>query len=63
MKDLNDLKARVIAMIILVAAVSFVDTVVDFGPGLQTLYLGAGVALVIVALTLFLRFGSEGNAG
>lgn len=61
MKDLNDLKARVISMIILVAAVSFVDMVVDFGPGLQTLYLGAGIALVIGALTAFLRFGSEGN--
>jgi uncharacterized membrane protein YqhA len=61
MKDLNDLKARVMSMIILVAAVSFVDVVVDFGAGLQTLYLGAGVALVIGALTAFLRFGSEGK--
>jgi uncharacterized membrane protein YqhA len=61
MKDLNDLKARVISMIILVTAVSFVDIVVDFGPGLQALYLGAGVALVIGALTAFLRFGSEGS--
>jgi uncharacterized membrane protein YqhA len=61
MKDLNDLKARVISMIILVAAVSFVDVVVDFGPGLQMLYLGAGVALVIGALTVFLRFGPEGS--
>jgi uncharacterized protein (TIGR00645 family) len=58
MKDLNDLKARVISMIILVAAVSFVDVVVRLGEGLQVLYLGGGIALVIAALTAFLRFGA-----
>jgi uncharacterized membrane protein YqhA len=56
MNDLNDLKARVISMVILVAAVTFVDVVVDSeGGGLNTLYLGAAVALVIAALTAFLR--------
>lgn len=63
MNDLNDLKARVVSMIILVSAVSFVDVVVHFGQALQVLYLGAAVALVIGALTLFMRFGSEGNGG
>jgi len=57
MHDLNDLKARVISMIILVAAVSFVDVVVDSKGGLDTLYLGVGVAVVIAALTAFLHFG------
>jgi uncharacterized membrane protein YqhA len=57
MNDLNDLKARVISMIILVAGVSFVDVVVEFKNELDTFYLGAGVAVVIVALTAFLRFG------
>jgi len=57
MHDLNDLKARVISMIILVAAVTFVDVVVESKSGLNTLYLGAAVALVIAALTAFLRFG------
>jgi uncharacterized membrane protein YqhA len=57
MNDLNDLKARVIQMIILVAAVSFTDVVVESKAGLETLYLGAGVAVVIAALTAFLRFG------
>ena len=57
MHDLNDLKARVISMIILVAAVSFVDVVVESKGGLDTLYLGVGVAVVIAALTAFLRFG------
>jgi uncharacterized membrane protein YqhA len=57
MRDLNDLKARVISMIILVAAVSFADVAVESADGLNTLYLGAAVALVIAALTAFLRFG------
>jgi len=57
MHDLNDLKARVISMIILVAAVTFVDGAVESKDGLDTLYLGTAVALVIAALTAFLRFG------
>ena len=64
MHDLNDLKARVISMVILVAAVSFVDDVVESKGGLDTLYLGVGVGVVIAALTLFLRFGRvEGGGG
>ena len=57
MHDLNDLKARVISMIILVSAVSFANVVVESKGGLDTLYLGVGVAVVIAALTAFLRFG------
>jgi uncharacterized membrane protein YqhA len=58
MRDLNDLKARVVSMIILVAAVTFVDVVVESRDGgLDTFYLGAAVALVIAALTVFLYFG------
>lgn len=57
MHDLNDLKARVISMIILVAAVSFVDDVVESKGGRDTLYLGVGVGVVIAALTAFLHFG------
>jgi uncharacterized membrane protein YqhA len=57
MHDLNDLKARVISMIILVAGVTFVDVAVESKTELNTLYLGAAVALVIVALTVFLHFG------
>ena len=56
MRELNDLKARVISMVILVAAVTFVDVAVEAGGGLNTLYLGAAVALVIAALTAFLHF-------
>ena len=65
MHDLNDLKARVISMIILVAAVTFVDVVVESkGGDVDTLYLGAAVALVIAALTAFLYFGkTDGSNG
>jgi len=63
MHDLNDLKARVIAMIVLVLSVSFVEVVVETTSGQQVLELGGGVAAVIVALTLFLRLGSHGNDG
>ena len=64
MHDLDDLKARVISMIILVAAVSFVDYVVESKGGLDTLYLGVGVGVVIAALTAFQRFGRmEGGEG
>lgn len=53
--DLNDLKGRVIAMIVLVLSVSFAEVAVDSPDGLETLELGGGVALVIVALTIFIR--------
>jgi uncharacterized membrane protein YqhA len=61
MHDLNDLKARVIAMIVLVVSVSFVEVVVDESSGRQVLDLGGGIAAVLVALTVFLRLSSHGN--
>lgn len=61
MTDLNDLKARVISMIILVVAVSFVDVLLELGEALDILYLGAGVAIFVIALTVYLRFGSDTN--
>jgi uncharacterized membrane protein YqhA len=63
MRDLNDLKARVIAMIVLVVSVSFVELVVDSPNGQQALEAGGGIAAVIVALTVFLRLGGHGNDG
>jgi uncharacterized membrane protein YqhA len=61
MNDLNDLKARVISMIILVAAVTFVDVLLEFSQvqALDLLYTGSAVALVILALTVYLRYGSD----
>jgi uncharacterized membrane protein YqhA len=64
MKDLNDLKARVIAMIVLVCAVTFTDELLEFArQTLDLLYLAAGVAVFILALTVYLRFGSSDNGG
>jgi uncharacterized membrane protein YqhA len=62
MRDLEDLKARVVSMLILVSAMTFVDVVVEFHGGLGVFYLGVGVSLVIVALTAFLRFGRQAHA-
>ncbi len=61
MRDLNDLKARVIAMIVLVLSVSFVEVVVDSPSGRQVLDLGGGIAAVVVALTVFVRLGGHGS--
>lgn len=57
MRDLNDLKARVLAMIVLVTAVSFVEVLVGGGSGREVLELGGGGALMIAAITAFLAFG------
>jgi uncharacterized membrane protein YqhA len=59
MRDLNDLKARVIAMIVLVVSITFVEVVVDSPSGQHALDLGGGIAAVIVALTIFLRLGGH----
>ena len=63
MNDLNDLKARVISMIILVVAVTFTDVLLEFPRNeLELLYLATGVAIFIIALTIYLKFGSD-NGG
>jgi uncharacterized membrane protein YqhA len=60
MRDLNDLKARVVAMAVLVSATTFVEVLVDgAATGYEVLEVGAGIALVIAALTAFLRFGRD----
>jgi uncharacterized membrane protein YqhA len=57
--DLEDLKARVVSMLILVAAITFVDRVVESKDEPSLLYLGTGIAVIILALTAFLRFGQH----
>jgi uncharacterized membrane protein YqhA len=59
MRDLNDLKARVASMLILVAAVTFVELLLEGHTGADAIYVGAGVGLVIAALTAFLVLGSR----
>ena len=61
MHDLNDLKGRVLGMIVMVLAVSFVELAVDEESGLKTLEVGGGVALVIIAVTAFLRLTGHAN--
>ncbi|HEY6480335.1 MAG TPA: YqhA family protein [Streptosporangiaceae bacterium] len=61
MRDLNDLKGRVLAMIVMVLAVTFVELTVDAKGGLQILETGGGVAVVIIAVTAFLRLTGHAN--
>ncbi len=60
--DLNDLKARVIGMVVLVAAVSYVESIVDVHSSTAALDTGLGIAVVVLALTLFLRLGEHGGS-
>jgi uncharacterized membrane protein YqhA len=60
MHDLNDLKGRIIAMIVMVLAVSFVEMAVDSTDGRLVLELGGGIALVIVALAIYIRLTGHG---
>jgi uncharacterized membrane protein YqhA len=53
-KDLDGLKALMIKMVIFIMTISFTGRVVTYNGGLDILYLGGGLALVIVALTYFL---------
>ena len=58
MRDLEDLKARVISMLILVSAITFVDVLVAAEGGWRAdLFTGLAVAVMVVALTIFLRYG------
>lgn len=62
MRDLEDLKARIVSMLILVAAITFVDQLVETHDMRGVLFLGLGIAVVIVALTAFLHFGRKSQS-
>ena len=62
MNDLEDLKARVVSMLILVAAITFVDIAVESHDEQGILFIGLGISAVILALTAFLRYGRHGTA-
>jgi len=53
MRDLDDLKGRVVSMLILVAGTTFVDFAVETTNEKSVLLMGLGIAAVIVALTMF----------
>jgi uncharacterized membrane protein YqhA len=57
MTDLEDLEARVVSMLILVAAATFADVAVETHDEHAVLLMGLGVAAVAIGLTAFLRFG------
>ena len=57
MTDLEDLEARVVSMLILVAAATFVDVAVETHDERTVFFMGVGVAVVALGLTAFLRFG------
>lgn len=63
MHDLEDLKARVVSMLILVAAITFVDRLVESQNKQEILFLGVGISIIIVALTAFLWFGRSKPPG
>ena len=59
MDDLNDLKSRVVSMIVLVLAVTFAEEAVGAPDALHLLEFGGGITAVIIALTVFQRWGSH----
>jgi uncharacterized membrane protein YqhA len=62
MHDLNDLKSRVVSMIVLVLAVTFAEEAVASPDPLQLLEFGGGITTVIIALTVFIRWGGHTSA-
>jgi uncharacterized membrane protein YqhA len=63
MHDIEDLKARVVSMLILVAAITFVDRLIETKDKQEVLFLGVGISIIIVALTAFLWIGRSKPPG
>jgi uncharacterized membrane protein YqhA len=61
--DLNELKSRVVSMIVLVLAVTFAEEAVDSPNALHLLEFGGGITVVIIGLTAFLRWGQHTGEG
>src|ERR1700744_707963 len=59
MHDLNDLKSRVVSMIVLVLAVTFAEEAVASPDALHLLEFGGAIPVVIIALTVFVRWGNH----
>jgi uncharacterized membrane protein YqhA len=54
--DLDDLKERLISVVVAALSVGFLGSSIREGASIELLYAGAAAALVIVALGVFLRF-------
>jgi uncharacterized membrane protein YqhA len=52
--QLDDLKSKLIGVVVVILAVIFLGQVVNWDGGIDILFLGAGIALVIAAITFFL---------
>ena len=61
MHDLNDLKARVISMIVLISAVEFIEVLVASSNGIYILERAGAVGLVIAALTAYVRLAGQSH--
>jgi len=60
-KDFDDLKGRLIGVVVVILGVGFLAEVVDWDGEKDLLRLGAAIALVIASLTLFLRLAGHGR--
>lgn len=58
-RNLDDLKKKLISVIILVMAVTFVEHLVQWKRPEDTLMFGAATALVVTSLMLYSRFGNH----
>jgi uncharacterized membrane protein YqhA len=58
-RDLSDLKKKLLDVVIIILAVVFLGKVVKWEGETEILHLGVGIALVIGALTMFKKPGKE----
>jgi uncharacterized membrane protein YqhA len=58
-KGFDDLKARLIVLLVLIVAIDFVENFVEWSDGPSTLEHAAAAALFIGALVVFLRWAKE----
>ncbi len=61
-RDFNQLKAKLSNVVILVMAVTFLEHLVDWKNGQETMYFGIAVALVSAALIAFSYLGARSGA-
>ena len=59
--DLDDLKSKLIGVIVVILAVVFLGQVVDWKGGMDILFLGLAIAVVILAITVFMGGRSKKN--
>ncbi len=61
--NLEDLKEKLVGVVIVVLAVFFLGRVIESQSAIEVLYLGGGIALVIAALSYFSSRVLEGHKG